>query len=250
MGTKLYRTHIQGESLLKKIDDLKLDILELFLRAFLLLLLSSWTLAIYLGWIQNRLVSVITMYTATLIFTVHGVWKGRKLFRKMRNYKKGLEGERYVGNFLSRLQSDKTTVFHDVVSDGFNIDHLIISTRGIFTIETKHYDRAKGHKFKFQGGKLTFNGRYCGSLLAQMDGQANYIRERITELTGSKVPVRKAAIIIGSFIENPDNDFNEYWILNEKGFCTFFENRTEVLDPLLVRSIADQLRKSLQVAID
>lgn len=250
MATKLYRTHIQGESLLKKVDDLKFDFLELFLRALLLLILATWTLAIYLGWIKVNLVQVVVMYAAVVFFTLQGWFKGRKILRKLRNYKKGLEGERFVGNVLNQLQSDKTYVFHDVVSDGFNIDHLIVSTRGIFTIETKHYDRAKGHKFLFQGGKLTFNGRLCGSLLAQMNGQANYIRERVVELTGSKVTVRKAAIIIGSYIENPDKDFSEYWILNEKGFCTFFENSDEILEPLLVRSIADQLRKSLQVAID
>ncbi|MHC9511018.1 nuclease-related domain-containing protein [Kangiella sp. M94] len=58
-------------------------------------------------------------------------------------YFKGKVGERRVKSASSRLDPTKYTIFHDVTlptSDGTTqIDHIIISRKGIFVIETKNY---------------------------------------------------------------------------------------------------------------
>lgn len=250
MSPKHFRTHVQGESLHERINELKLDLFELFLRPFIILILLAFLTATYLKIIPITGMTLVTFAVVFIGFLIHSFIHGKRLLRKIRNCKKGLEGELYVGNLLNQLQSDSTYVFHDIVADGFNIDHLIVSTRGIFTVETKHYDRKKGYKFVFHGGSLLFNGRQCSSLLIQMNGQAQYMRERIEELTGKKYPIRKVALIVGSYVDNPDSDFSEFWILNEKSFSTFFEKTKEDLPILEVKSIVDQIRKSFQKAID
>jgi len=56
---------------------------------------------------------------------------------------KGWAGERRVKNVTLQLNPDHYTIFHDVTlptpTGTTQIDHIIISTHGIFVIETKHY---------------------------------------------------------------------------------------------------------------
>jgi hypothetical protein len=55
----------------------------------------------------------------------------------MRTLRQGIEGEKAVGQFLERLREQRYQVFHDLVGDGFNVDHVLIGPAGVFTIETK-----------------------------------------------------------------------------------------------------------------
>ena len=249
MGKK-FRTHVQGESLQKKIDadyEQYFCIWGFFL-AFFILTLYIWIF--YFGVWNITLGLAITFSVFTLGVLVYGIRKSLKLIRHIRNCYKGMEGERLVGEMLNKLSCDSVRVFHDVCGDCFNVDHLIISTRGIFTIETKHYDRKKGYKFLYQDGKLLFNGRVCKTLLNQMDGEANFISEKLESLCGRNYPVQKVAIIIGAYIENPARDFSKYWILNESGFPKFFANAKETLSIDEVRSIANQVTEWLKVSVD
>lgn len=56
---------------------------------------------------------------------------------KLRSLRQAMEGERVVGQFLERLRQHGFQVFHDVVGDGFNVDHVLIGPPGVFTVETK-----------------------------------------------------------------------------------------------------------------
>ena len=177
MGKK-FRTHVQGESLQKKIDADYESYYGIwcFFLAFFILTLYVWFF--YCGVFDVTLGFAITLSVFTLGVFIYGFRKSVKLIKHIRNCYKGMEGERLVGEMLNKMSCDSIRVFHDVCGDCFNVDHLIVSTRGIFTIETKHYDRKKGYRFLFQDGKLLFNGRVCKTLLNQMDGEANFISEK------------------------------------------------------------------------
>ena len=249
MGKK-FRTHVQGESLQKKIDadyETFYGILSLFL-GFFILTICVWLF--YFGVVDLNLTFAITLTVVTVGIFIYGFRKSRRLIKHMRNCYKGMEGERLVGEMLNKMSNDSVRVFHDVCGDCFNVDHLIISTRGIFTIETKHYDRKKGYKFLYQDGMLLFNGRQCKTILNQMDGEASFISEKIESLCGRVYPIQKVAIIIGAYIENPARDFSKYWILNESGFLKFFEKNKESLSIEEVRSIANQVTEWLKVSVD
>ena len=249
MGKK-FRTHVQGESLQKKIDadyEKYFCIWGYFIALFIL---TVYIWLFYFGIWKITLGLAITFSVVTLGILVYGIRKSLKLLRHIRNCYKGMEGERLVGEMLNKMSCDSVRVFHDVCGDCFNVDHLIISTRGIFTIETKHYDRKKGYKFLYQDGKLTFNGRLCKTILNQMDGEASFISEKIESLCGRTYPIQKVAIIIGAYIDNPARDFSKYWILNESGFPKFFEKTKESLSIEEVRSIANQVTEWLKVSVD
>jgi hypothetical protein len=65
-----------------------------------------------------------------------------------------------VGQFLKDLRADGTRVFHDLVGDGLNIDHVVVSTHGIFVLETKSYRKpGRGDAvLQFDGERLLANG--------------------------------------------------------------------------------------------
>ncbi len=78
----------------------------------------------------------------------------------MRSYQLGQKGERQVGQTLNKLIAQGYTIFHDVWAGKFNIDHVVISPRGIFAIETKTYSKpGRGEsKVRFDGKKVTLTG--------------------------------------------------------------------------------------------
>ncbi len=61
----------------------------------------------------------------------------RKLFLRSRKLKLGLDGEVYSGQELNYLMRQGAWVYHDIPYKYGNIDHVIVSKAGVFTVETK-----------------------------------------------------------------------------------------------------------------
>lgn len=50
-------------------------------------------------------------------------------------------------------------MFHDVVGDGFNVDHILIGPAGVFTVETKTHSKPKGNsQIVFDGETIRIDG--------------------------------------------------------------------------------------------
>jgi hypothetical protein len=78
-------------------------------------------------------------------------------------------------------------VFHDLVGDGFNVDHVIIGPGGVYVIETKTISKpAKGESsVKYDGATITVDGNVPDrNPVAQAKAGANWIREIIKSSTG------------------------------------------------------------------
>ena len=75
-------------------------------------------------------------------------------------------------------------------------------------------------------------------------------KEKLNALCGRDYSIQKVAIIIGAFIENPQNDFSNYWILNENSFPKFFANAKENLSIEKVRSISNHVTEWIKVSVD
>ena len=80
--------------------------------------------------------------------------------RTVERLRLGRDGERIVGQFLEDLRADGARVFHDLVGDGLNIDHVVVSPHGIFVLETKSYSKpGRGDAvLKFDGERLLVHG--------------------------------------------------------------------------------------------
>lgn len=74
-----------------------------------------------------------------------------RLIPKARRLIRGERGEVRVAEVLDDLRPDGYHAFHDLVRDGFNIDHVVVGPAGVFVIETK---------FRSGWGEITFrNGQ-------------------------------------------------------------------------------------------
>ncbi|QSA97796.1 nuclease-related domain-containing protein [Methylococcus sp. EFPC2] len=101
------------------------------------------------------------VYSAfAILFVFYAAWQTWRTLPTLRKLRQASEGEKAVGQFLERLRENGYQVFHDVVGQGFNLDHVLIGPGGIFTVETKTLSKpARGEaKILFDGDKVTVAG--------------------------------------------------------------------------------------------
>jgi hypothetical protein len=98
---------------------------------------------------------------AAVAATGFSIYQILRIIRKTRAMALGRDGERAVGQYLERFREQGFQVFHDVVGEHFNIDHVLIGDKGIFAIETKTFSKpAQGKStIRFVDGQLQANGR-------------------------------------------------------------------------------------------
>lgn len=255
-----YRTRIQGEALQKKIRDTEWSFVDIlyYPLSFGLLTIFAWLTTI--GVLVFNWISAILFSLITVILSIRAYKKFRKAKDTLSKYRKGLEGERFVGELLNKMSSDSIRVFHDIPGDRFNVDHIIVSTCGVFVIETKHFDRTKGHEFYFDGNMIQRkmpNGKIvlCPKLLPQMDGEARFIHDEIKRRTEMDIHVIKVAIIIGCYIHVPSENnikqyFDKYWITNERLFEKMFKEEKEIYDDSVVKLISTHMNEFVKIDID
>src|SRR5699024_3868651 len=82
------------------------------------------------------------LWTAALVLAIGFViYRFLKILPVVRKLRQGADGERAVGQYLEGLREQGYKVFHDIVADGFNLDHVAIGPGGVFTIETKTWSK-------------------------------------------------------------------------------------------------------------
>jgi hypothetical protein len=88
------------------------------------------------------------------------VWRNLGIKNKVKNLRLGRDGERCVGQFLERLREDGGQVFHDIPGQDFNLDHVVISPRGVYAIETKTWSKpSPSSTITVEGDSLLVAGR-------------------------------------------------------------------------------------------
>jgi hypothetical protein len=137
-----------GYSLHVKLDDLLDSILQTLAKAslmFLIATMAGWSGVIFArAYMRGTAEALNYGIFFTALFTVSiipGLALMRTAILKMteaRNTRLGLRGEQAVAEALYELGDAGYRTFHDLQPDGtWNIDHVIVGTRGVFVIETK-----------------------------------------------------------------------------------------------------------------
>ncbi len=154
-------------------------------------------------------------------------WKVRLAFMKARSLNLGIIGEVAVGQYLEEhLRPNGCQVLHDILADGFNVDHVVIGPTGVFTIETKtHSKPSKGaSSVKFDGETVSVNGfKPDRDPVVQAKAQAAWLSDLLERSTGRKVFVQSVVLFPGWFVETLVSQ-PEVWVLNEKALPTFIGN--------------------------
>jgi hypothetical protein len=164
----------------------------------------------------------------------YAVWQFLHHWPKVQALRLAEEGEKMVGQLLEGLRASGYQVFHDLVGEDFNVDHVIIGPAGVFTVETKTWRKpAKGKAdISFDGETLRVDGwEPDRSPVIQAKAQAGWLRQLLAESTGKTYPVWPVVLFPGWFIKNSQNSFRELWVLEPKAFSKFLANEKPVLPP-------------------
>src|SRR5207247_505696 len=138
------------------------------------------------------------LWIAIVATAAAAIWYWR-LFSIARRFNRGERGERHVADVLEELRSEGYKPIHDIVGNGFNIDHVIVGPAGVFAVETK-YRSGKGQiTFRdtegvFVGGRL--EEKDC---LKQARASAAVISDLIHDNCGRREWVTPIVVFVGDW---------------------------------------------------
>ncbi|MCH7614068.1 MAG: NERD domain-containing protein [Candidatus Marinimicrobia bacterium] len=151
----------------------------------------------------------------------------RKKIKKMRL---GLEGEKVVGQELEKLRTQGCMVFHDIVGENFNIDHVVISDKGIFLIETKTYSKPNlvNPKVNYKNGKLVIDGLGdMSKIINQVKASSTWLKRTLEESTGKIFLIKPVILFPGWYVNSPED--SEIWVLEPKQFPYYLSKKKEIV---------------------
>ena len=187
----------------------------------------------------------------TLVVVPYSLYKFFKLKKKLEQLRLGRDGELVVGQYLEILREKGYRVFHDIVGNGFNVDHVIISEHGVFVIETKTYSKPDKGKpvIVYDNNQIIVDGfNTQDKIINQVSAASSWVQSVIKESTGKTIAVKPVVVFPGWFIETKNNT-NNVWVLNPKGLPTYIKNIPKTLgkeDMMLVSyHISRYIRSSM-----
>jgi hypothetical protein len=178
-----------GASIQEDIDRLREDVI--FDRLMLVFaVFAVWVMALVMWLFPTSPGFFFGM--ASVAFVGVAAWSIPPMLRTMRKIDHlclGLARERAVAELLDLVAHDGFWVVHDLRGEGFNVDHVIVGTQGVFTIETKALSKPSvGDAIaRFDGATLTIDDYVLDhDPLILAWAQAGWVRQTLEELTGAR----------------------------------------------------------------
>ena len=174
-------------------------------------------------------------YSITAIAVAALLYAGWRFFvirRKVRSLRQGRDGERAVGQFLERLRDGGGQVFHDIPGEGFNLDHVVISTHGVYAIETKTWSKPWPQaKVVVEGDALSVAGQVPDrSPIVQATAASRWLENELKKSTGKRFFVRGVVVFPGWFVEQR-GPCGDVWVLEPKALPAFIDNAPAMISP-------------------
>ena len=178
------------------------------------------------------------------------VFRAYALRKQIKTLRQARDGEKAVGQYLESLRESGYRVFHDVIAKDFNLDHVIIGSEGIFTIETKTFSKPSKGKSSiyFDGTTVSVNGyKPERDPITQAIAQASWLSEFIKESTGHTHFVRPVVVFPGWFVQSgPDVKRSKVWVINPKGLPKFLEDSPPKLSLEEIKLVAYHLSRYIR----
>jgi hypothetical protein len=244
---------IPGQSLDEEIKRIMDD--EVLSYLMLPMILILMTIPNWLLWYDViKLPNPLVMTAGVMGFCVYSFFKMVKITKRIRSLRLGRDGERAVGQYLDVLREQGCKVFHDLMGDNFNLDHIVISKQGVFSIETKIRSKPEKGACRIivneQG--IAVNGyKPEKNIVIQAQAQKHWLEKLITNLAGVKLTVKPVVVFPGWYIENQYQEKrNNVWVLEPKALPRFIEHSPTVLSEEKVRLISNQISRFIRSTND
>lgn len=204
--------NIPGQALFDRVSDQEADVLLAVMVMYLALPLT------FMGWIGTRVqLERIPWASTDWIFLAmgcglfgFGLSKYVRHYRALQQTRDGLLAERVTGMQLNRLVGNGCTVMHDLPAEGFNIDHVVISPRGVYAVETKSFRKPRennsdSYRVVYDGTTLRFPDFIEKSAVEQARRQAQWLSKVLREALSRDVPVMPALALPGWLVDQSDD---------------------------------------------
>lgn len=239
-----------GESLRLRIDDLREKFSErvTFAMTFPGVVLASMLLSAMDGNLPKNLVAVAFAISALLlIFLLRRAFQTRT---ELADYQLGFHGERAVAEELNQLMLKGCRVFHDLPMDPYgNIDHIIVSSAGVFAVETKTRRKRTAPKGKrdcdavFDGKAVNFPSWTETKMVNQALTQGERLSTLLTSAVGEPVDVQAVLTLPGWFVTSSVPP-GRVRVLNPKGIESIAVDPPAArLTPAMIQRISHQLEQ-------
>lgn len=190
---------------------------------------------------------------AAMFFVGALISSGPKLFKarkKLWRLKQAVAGERAVAEYLDLLREDGTRVLHDLVGDSFNLDHVVVSERGIYTIETKTISKpvSGNARILFDGERILI-GKYEPSRnpVTQAKAQASWLRNLLKNAMGRDYSIRPVVVFPGWFVERIHKGHTSpVWVLEPKALQAFIQQEPRQLNATEVAEVTYFLKRYIR----
>jgi len=222
---------LAGQSLQEEIDKtINEQALNFILLPVFFISLTIYEWIRYMQGIAPTVKSITLLAITSVIVTIFCVLKLLKFRKKVKNMRLGLDGEKVVGQELEKLRTQGCMVFHDIVGDNFNIDHVVVSDKGIFLVETKTYSKPNrvNLKVRYEKGQLTIDGLGdMSKIITQVKASSTWLKRTLEESTGKTFLIKPVILFPGWFVESPND--SEIWVLEPKQFPYYISKKKEIV---------------------
>jgi len=233
------------EAINKLLDDQMVPYLAVSLLMIMVSLLEWWK------WWSESPPQPVAISIVAVGFCLYSGFKIHAARRQLLSLRLGRDGERAVGQFLDdKLPSLGYRVFHDLVGDSFNVDHVIVGPAGIFTIETKTISKPeKGETVvRYDGEKITVGGFTPDrDPLVQGKAQAAWVRDLVAEATGNDYEVRPVVLYPGWFVMTPPGKWFDVLVMSPKALPGLLKKSHTKVSADEVKAIAYNLSRHVRV---
>lgn len=160
--------------------------------------------------VSGRATSIGVLAAMVAGVVAFSAYQTRKLLlraKQLEQWGLGLDAEMAAGQELDQLMRQGAVVFHDLAADKFNIDHVVISRRGVFAVETKGYRKpirdggSADATVLYDGKVLRFPDWADSKPLAQAERQARWLADWLSRATGERIEVMPVLALPGWYVE-------------------------------------------------
>ena len=178
-----------------------------------------------------------------------------KFIKEYRPLKEGLKGERFMGDHLDTLRETGCKVFHDFVGEYGNVDHIVVSSKGIFAIETKTMRKPndKDETLTYDGEEICFKSsgiKIPMPPFKQANSEARDIKNFLKANTGEDFSVQPIVVYPGWFVKPSTNLNNKkkhkVWVCNHNFLDGLINRGSDKLTSQQVTVISGKLSEYIR----
>lgn len=238
-----------GYSLSLRLENLQFEADSLLFPLFLgpFVGYTIWLTVLHFGKQKSGL--ALGLIIAIVVLGVTG-FLSRKLLRMLKEIdliKLGIDGELFTGQELDQLMRHGCRVFHDVPFPYGNIDHVVVSNSGVYSVNTKtcrkHKEGGSAEVFiDHTNNTIRFPDRKWQIPTSQLEAESNWLRKYLTSAVGNPVNVEPILALPGWHISKRIGK-GTVFVINPVSPRKFFVHRRQVHSPEDIQRIAHQLEQ-------